>query len=111
MLPVGVALALLAYSLVCLWHFSVLVLAVVALWFGHIPGFRRCVASGISMRCRRAPLHVLGILLSSAFLVSLVYRVFCWAFLSLPSLPVVSVFLCFGVRVRVCAMSYLLFFH
>ena len=34
---------------------------------------------------------------------------FCWAFLSLPSLPVVSVFLCFGVRV--CGMSYLLFFH
>ena len=27
--------------LVCLWCFSVLVLAVVALWFGHIPGFRR----------------------------------------------------------------------
>ena len=35
------ALALLAYSLVCLWCFSILVLAVVALWFGHIPGFRR----------------------------------------------------------------------
>ena len=37
----GVALALLAYSLVCLWRFSVLALAVVALLFGHIPGFRR----------------------------------------------------------------------
>ena len=63
------------------------------------------MACGILRRCRRAPLHMLGILLSSAFLASLV----CWAFLSLPSLPVVSVFLCFGVRV--CAMSYLLFFH
>ena len=29
----GVALALLAYSFVCLWCFSVLALAVVALWF------------------------------------------------------------------------------
>ena len=32
----GAALALLAYSLVCLWCFSILALAVVALWFGHI---------------------------------------------------------------------------
>ena len=43
------------------------------------------MASGIFMQFKHAPLHVLGILLSSAFLASLVYRVFVGLFS--PSLP------------------------
>ena len=70
------------------------------------------MASGIFMRCRCSPLHVLSILLSSEFLVSLVYRIFV-GLLSAPPFPPGSVsFLSFGVgvRVRVCAKSHLLFF-
>ena len=61
--------------LVCLWCFSVLVLAVVALWFGHIPGFRRVTWSAFC----------------------------CVSFL-------LSFGVGFRVRVRVSALSYLLFF-
>ena len=78
------------------------------------------MASGILLRFRRAPLHVLGILLYSAFFVAwLVYRVL-WGF-SFPPFPPGSVsLLLFGigvrvggwVRVRVSSMFYLLlFFH
>ena len=56
------------------------------------------MASGILLQFRRAPLHVLGNLLYSAFFVAdwLVYRVLL-GFLSLPSLPVVIPIYCLGL--------------
>ena len=60
------------------------------------------VVQCIFVRFRRAPLLVLGILLCSAFLVSLVYRV--WLGFSLPPFPPGSVrcfLLSFGVGVSV----------
>ena len=67
------------------------------------------MASGIFMRFRRAPLQVLGILLSSMFWVSLVYHVFVGRFAPFPP-GSVSFLLSFGVGVRImvgiCTMSY-----
>ena len=83
---VGVALALLAYSkwracdALAFWR---LLLLLYCLGIFQAAGGR--VASGSFMRFRRAPLHVLVILPSSAFLVSLVNRVFVGLFS--PSLP------------------------
>ena len=55
------------------------------------------MASGILLRFRRAPLHMLRNLLYSAFFVVwLVYRVLL-GFLSLPSLPVVLGCYCLGL--------------
>ena len=79
------------------------------------------MASGILLRFRRAPLHVLGILLFSAFFVAwLVYRIL--KGFSFPPFPPGSVsLLLFGigvrvgdsvrVRVQVLCLIYLLFFH
>ena len=80
---------------------SVLALAVVALWFGHIPGFRWLRGQQYFHGFRRAPLHVLGILLAQHFLASLVYCVLLG--FSLPPFPPgsVSFLLSFGVRVWV----------
>ena len=79
-----------------------------------------CVASGILLRFRRAPLHVLVNLLYSAFCIAwLVYRVLLG--FSFPPFPPGSVSLLFfgiGVSVRgwlglglVLCLIYLLFFH
>ena len=78
------------------------------------------MASGIVLRFRRAPLHVLGNLLYSAFFVTwLVYRVFLG--FSFPPFPPSSVrLLLFGIGVSVggwlglglvLCFIYLLFFH
>ena len=71
------------------------------------------MASGILLQFRRAPLHVLGNLLYSAFFVAwLVYRVF--RGFSFPPFPPGSVTLllfgiCWGLdRLRVSSLSYIL---
>ena len=76
------------------------------------------MASGILLQFRRAPLHVLGNLLYSAYFVAwLVYRVLLG--FSFPPFPPSSVtLLLLGIGVGgwlglglVCCLMYLLFFH
>ena len=69
------------------------------------------MASGIFMRFRRAPLHQCSVFYLAQRFWHLWFIAFLLGF-SLPPFPPGSViFLCYGVRVRVCALSYLLFFH
>ena len=68
------------------------------------------MASGILLQFRRAPLHVLGNLLYSAFFVAwLVYRVFRGFSFPPGSVTLLLFGICWGLdRVRVSSLSYIL---